>query len=568
MKKNQHKLDDFLKEKVEETDFRMPDGEWQRMSAMLDEQDTKKRGAWWKSWLMIALIGLISLGAFLGRAWLQFHQTDAPKLSDNRIESSPTNENRSQNTSSDKQQHIEAVTESQNNPTATIENQSHPSATTEKKSDNDKHPSKPSPLQNSKHQSVNTPKSALVHTPLSHQQQAQDINNKPTSPESISVPSTVDKAASHSSPINPTPKSKYHKRTETSESDTQSSISPERSGKKKIQQKIHSLLIRSGKGLEPQAQKESNESNNNPSNTVKNTQIVNDKPMLALDTEQYVQRRHRDETQYNPRYVNGLENYTATELDSITVITYQPVVEKSTSKSSAPSDITHTDADSMVKFKSAVNHSLNWYLLGGLSLNKGFQGTSASNTLHVSPYIGLGAQVPLSARLQMAAHIGFTYFSGLQTSETVTSYQYSFGIDSSSFQVQYQKLLQVYIPLSLQYAVTHKQAISLQLGAMYNADVMSKITESTWSVNNGYGSLLNRNGTNSSKQSSGYRNGFQSFDIIAGLGYQYQINDHLQWQMMLQQGMLDMTRNAYFKQNQSDKQTRLLIGVRYTFKRS
>jgi hypothetical protein len=271
---------------------------------------------------------------------------------------------------------------------------------------------------------------------------------------------------------------------------------------------------------------------------------------------------------YNPRYVKGLENYTATALDSITVITYQATTEKNTLKGQLQSEPGHTNTDSSIKSASTIHHSLNWYLLGGLSLNKGFRGTSSSGGVHATPYIGIGAQIPLTTRLQMAAHIGFTYFSGLHTSETVTSYQYSFGIDSSSFQVQYQKLLQVYMPLSLQYAVTRKQAISVQLGGMYNADVISTTTEASWSVNNGYGSSLNRNGNTSSKPSSGYRDGFQSFDIITGLGYQYQMNDHLQWQMMLQQGLLDMTRNTYFKQNQSDKQTRLLIGVRYTFKRS
>ncbi|MEN9340065.1 MAG: hypothetical protein RIQ62_1377, partial [Bacteroidota bacterium] len=337
---------------------------------------------------------------------------------------------------------------------------------------------------------------------------------------------------------------------------------------KNMKQKNHSPLLKSEPVSETITQNEAQVSMANKQAPIGNTQMVKGKPMLALDTEQYVQRRHRDETMYNPRYVKGLENYTAATLDSITVITYQAATEKNTTKGQLQSEPSHTNTDSSIKSASAIHHSLNWYLLGGLSLNKGFRGTSSSGGVHATPYIGIGAHIPLTKRLQMAAHIGFTYFSGLHTSETVTSYQYSFGIDSSSFQVQYQKLLQVYMPLSLQYAVTRKQAISVQLGGMYNADVMSTITEASWSVNNGYGSSLNRNGNTSSKPSSGYRDGFQSFDIMAGLGYQYQMNDHLQWQMILQQGLLDMTRNTYFKQNQSDKQTRLLIGVRYTFKRS
>ena len=151
----------------------------------------------------------------------------------------------------------------------------------------------------------------------------------------------------------------------------------------------------------------------------------------------------------------------------------------------------------------------------------------------------------------MAAQVGFTYFNGLNSNQQVSSKVYSFGVDSTLFSVEYKKLLQMYLPISLYYEWMKNHSVLVSVDGAYAVDVSSTV---------------NNKGNSSSVM--GYRSGFNPLDIFFQLGYQVQFNERLGLGIWYQQGILDATRNSYFMNTQIDRQSRLTIGIKYTFTRS
>ena len=64
MQKNEHILDQFLKEKVEESNFDFDESNWLKVSQMLDDEDKKKRGfGFWRAAMLGALVLLLGAGS-------------------------------------------------------------------------------------------------------------------------------------------------------------------------------------------------------------------------------------------------------------------------------------------------------------------------------------------------------------------------------------------------------------------------------------------------------------------------------------------------------------------------
>jgi hypothetical protein len=57
-------------------------------------------------------------------------------------------------------------------------------------------------------------------------------------------------------------------------------------------------------------------------------------------------------------------------------------------------------------------------------------------------------------------------------------------------------------------------------------------------------------------------------DLFLQAGYQFKLNDQISFALWYQQGLLDATRNAYFENNATDRQTRFGVGIKYSFSRN
>lgn len=281
------------------------------------------------------------------------------------------------------------------------------------------------------------------------------------------------------------------------------------------------------------------------------TVTVNGKQMIPIDTETYVRKVPRDETIYNPRYQAGLRDYQTERIDSVTVYTYQPLPEtKPATINAAPVSPQPIVRDTVIK--THKNKALKFYVAGGATLNKGFNGNmNTSVSGGIAPYLHVGAEKPLSDKISLAAQIGFTYFNALNVQKKVTSYKYSFGFDSTQFTVNYQRMYQLFLPLSLSYELNHYHTVLASLGGSYVINTLNKVNDQG----------------NTTRQ-SGYSGGINPFDLFAQVGYQYTLDRRFAVQALIHQGFLSATQKDYFNINHANTQTRISLGLKYYFKRN
>jgi len=546
MKKSTNALDDFLQSKVEEAGFSFQEEYWQKMSTLLDEEEQKKKRPFfwlWRGLSMLAILLTIGAGGYLM----------------NKSNNSKVEREKSKEVAVKEEDMAKDLVKDQI-PKDQIPNSKETQAVT-----------KPEPSE------------SVTSKPLS----SNTLNSKP----STSKPSTSKPETSEPSTFKPVSFKSSTSKPETSEPVTFKPLSSKPLTSKPATSKpstpkhlnsqlstLNSQLLTSKPATTKPETSESATSNplnsqlstlnsepqtSQPSTSNPITGIINGQTVKAIDTNRYT-IKHRDESVYNPRYLSSLNGYIPERLDSVTAIRYEPVQADKLDSSNAPPSL--FTAESKNPF---VKHPFGLILLAGANFNKGLSGNiSAPVSWGISPYAGAGIEKRVSNKLTIASHVGFTYFNGLNLQMTVPSYQYGFGLDSSSFTVEYKKLLQLYLPVSFYYDVFKKHSLMASLGMSYSMDVSSKVTETSMSNNTGHPGTASKPATSTSSMQYGYRTGFNKVDVYAQVGYAYRMFDHITLQAAIQQGFFDMTKNSYFKNTTNNTQTRISIGLKYNFKRN
>jgi hypothetical protein len=268
--------------------------------------------------------------------------------------------------------------------------------------------------------------------------------------------------------------------------------------------------------------------------------------MKPVDTIRYRQTAQQNSEKYNPRYVASLKDYVPEQYDSVTVITFT-----STPKQTEPREAKTTpNQDSSIKKK----NPLSFFLMGGMNINKGVNGNTATNLpMGISPFLNAGIEKQIHAKISIAAQVGFTFFNALNLETKVTSYRYSFGVDSNVFAVNYKKMLQFYLPVTVRYQLMQQHALLASLGMSYSTDVSS---------------LVKEHQSANSYQSFGYSSALNMMDVFAQLGYQYQVNPKLSATVLLQQGFMDISKNLFFNNTTQHSQSKMSLGLKYNFKRN
>jgi hypothetical protein len=101
--------------------------------------------------------------------------------------------------------------------------------------------------------------------------------------------------------------------------------------------------------------------------------------------------------------------------------------------------------------------------------------------------------------------------------------------------------------------VMKNQFLMASIGASYSLDVSSSVKD---------------NQTANAITKNGYSTGFNPFDFFLGAGYGYQLSKKMMIQLNFQQGFMDMTKNTYFNNANKNTQTRISIGLKYSFSRN
>lgn len=538
MNMNQNKLDDFLRQEVESSDFKMQEQDWLKMSAILDERDTKKRPGFWRWFSFLGIIILLGLGTYLLSM-----QKDDMKLEahDKQQYSSGENSNSTnQNVTASKEMEVIKDESKQedigllNN--KTLEDQADKKPTSNKNSNTDK------TISNTTNSTTNNTTNS-TNTLSNSNQSTNAIAANDQSKHEETIPQQQQNASKNSKAENTlsvVTKSKKSKKQNISKKTTFTSTSTENPADVSSQETMQ--------GNEAVLQsKKTNEG------------IQNRK---AIDTNRYTVVRKQDGSMYNPRYVKGLENYEAVRLDSVTVIRYE--AEKPiTQTPSLPISQNAKEDD-----KTFEKRAFELYFLGGMYMNKAFKG-NISNPVDwaFSPYVGIGIEKQFTKKLTMASHVGFTYFNGLNSQLSVTNYQYSFGLDSSTTTVTHKRLFQFYLPVNLYYQFMKNHSVFFGLGMCYQPDVYSKVSKTSMTSNAGFAGNVTRQLKENATSEFGYRSGFSNFDAFVQFGYSYNLFKNLMLQAAYQQGFIDNTKNSYFKNSTNNTQSRISIGLKYNFKR-
>lgn len=575
MKNDNNILDEFLRDSVEQTQFYFKESDWEKMSAMLDEEDKqKKRPIFWRGFSIFMGLLLLSISAYL---WSNKKSKSADIKPQQKVSlSSQALPSVKQDTASD------SLFEN--------ENQNQTSAIAKNK-----------PLQSntvvSQNQDIQTASNQVSSTQNSNQIARQSSKQNESGPaktksKKLETKSVVAKDVATNHAIDP--------RTEDAGTDKQNSIDISKTAqanedqdandiqapsvklneKKKLQkskpkvntkdftrkanrkntntaatfkQKNEPNTIDSALQSDSKSQTNSAHDatrvNNKPNGTVQ----VNGKIMQKPDTLTYKGQAAIDAARTNPRYVAGLANYIPERIDQVTVLTYKPTPVESNTDTKVNKQKQQEPTPNTTENKSFIPRPFNWFLSAGAFFNKGFIGNVTSPIQWgLSPYVGLGLSKPFSDRLTLATQVGFTYFNGLNVSEKSSIVQYSFGVDSNNTIVTHKRLLQTYLPISLYYQIQKNNYLFGLIGASYAFDVSSEVENTKNSSN---------------KTQNGYRSGFNQFDFFAGGGYAYRLSNQFMLQTSFQQGFIDMTKNQYFK-NTNNMQTRIQIGIKYFLKRN
>lgn len=570
MKPDKNKLDEYLRQKVDQASFPYKEEYWQKMSAILDERD-KKKNPFFRRGLYI-LLGLIVIGGVAlylstsrqgqpgspvpsaGKPISKQQQTVPPSLSQ---ENDALGENQAEEKNqmvpgANKPSKLASVVESSssNGVQATPEKATRPN-------DQPDRENSPVPAQNTGDQPANNP------------EQVQEVT--------ASVTDERQPQAEKTRKVNQQHRSKRYKADALAEGEgiakeqAAGSERPKRSARKRVN-------AAPGQG----GATATSIWNNDPAKagdqepiTTKNGEIkpaiaiaanqgksilVAGKEMRGTDTSRYTRAMLQDPVKTNPRYVPNLVDYIPVRLDSVTVITLKQAGSLP-ALVNPPVETARTADEPKEKFKPLPYE---FFLLAGLNMNKGWNGNVARPASWAySPYIGFGAGRQIAPRLTLTMNAGFTWFNGLNTTSSVSSYQYSFGVDSTTFTVAYKKLLQLYLPFSVYYKLAGNHFLMMALGANWTMDVSSKVTE-TRSVNTGFPGNATRQPVSSSSSQTGYRSGFNPFDVYAQIGYCYRFQQRYMLQLSVQQGFFDMTKNSFFGNNLRNTQSRISLGLKYT----
>lgn len=555
MNKENNLLDNLIHNSVEDAQFAFKEEYWDKMEALLDEEDKdKKRPFFWR-WFSIIIAVLVVGGGTLLYSKLNSNnkitnsKEESSKVENSNIQNSNSNE---KSTKTETPTANEGNINAENNNTTTntannIEvNNTQPTINTAQKS------YRSDVVENVNNQTTNTKEESANVNSTTHQKTKNEnenvvfVNNRKGNASKNKSTKSNTKEIEKSLNENVEPKSEVEYVDEKIAT----------SNKLKTKNSKLKTSITGNRQLTTDI--------TTSDNSKKDIVEINGKPMVKTNAETFIQKEMIDQSRFNPRYNAALKDYVPEVYDSITILTYKPVKEE-VAVASTPKE--------KAKFKEPFEpQPFSLFMLVGANMNKGFAGNVANELKWgVAPYVGAGFEKPIANKISISSNVGFTYFNGLNLQKTVSGNSYSFGLDSSSFSVYHKKMFQLNLPISVYYQLFKNHYLMGGIGASYAMNVSSTYEE-VKGTSTGYNTISSKPYTNytttSTKNQLGFTNGFNQFDMFLHAGYSYQVFKNWMLQLGVQKGLFDATKNTYFNNTIKNTQTRFSLGIKYSFKRN
>lgn len=522
-------LDDFLKEKVESAHFPMKEEYWNKMSALLDEEDKKKKRGFpfWRGLSILFLLLSTAIGAYV-----------VPRFVTKKSK---------------------AETEKKyEQPEPTRVETAHPST------DYTKTPN---------HETKDTPPSVSASSSVS--------NNISEKPITSNHPQEKHRSyANHTTQTNPNQTTTANAKEVKDPNSISSSQTDPNLGniKKSSHAKSLSIALHPKKAdpsvVASPTQKTINQvaaSNDGLTASISSTpnnlptHVTRGVTYQVTDTEVKEYRRVLTPEESNPRYRSDLLQYQPEYIELVTIITSKPLADNTANRTSSSSEKAEPKMLMSEEQKVAWSKKMILFGLAGININKGLRGDAENNLkLGLSPFVGFGLEKPLSGELSISAGLGYTYFNGLNQVKRENFYTYSFGVDSTLQSYYTKKLYQLYLPIMLTYHLGHGHHFTAGIGATYSFGTSGVVQEDLYKAMVSPSGLPTPNKSSTTVTPVTMSNtGFQTFDFFLQAGYSYQVTKRIFAQIMMQQGFLDISKNNYYNNSVNNTLTRVSVGVRY-----
>jgi hypothetical protein len=546
VKNDKNILDNYLKEKVENTHFDLQESHWQHALAALDAQDDedKKAVAWWKTLAVIALV-IVS-----GIAYTLFsHPNKKPKpmavvptdviVKQKEVVTVNDNKNKSNN---DIINEVSAISNNKNiaAPTSTSKTiaAKHTITNTNFVSNNTNETIDAAPMAttaNTESETVQMEKIELETTPILTRR-----NNRILAPKNIiAAIKKIGKRKTKSLTKIITTENKQenigHK------NDVVQTWNDKEIIVNKKQKSVATIKVQSSKNKIEKI-------DNIKTNTGKQTATIKNSIAAEQTTiEEPITKR-------NPKYLGDLNNYnqiknteTWTNPRGKTTVMLVPKQQEAKTETISVSEVETPAKPKWQATKSTTSPTFNTQA----SMAAGPKTNTGASQWKPNAYVGIGFWMPLTNRWDMHLQLGATCFGGLQYHYQAINYNYSFGVDSNLFSIQHKTLYQLNIPLSISYKLNLKQSVLAGVGANFGLDVLSNVKGFT---------------TATSSSQWGYNAGYTNVAPYFLVGYQYNIMPHIYLQALYQQGLADVTNNAIMRNTNIDKNSKATIGITFKLK--
>ncbi len=518
---NNNQLDNFLKEKMQDMHFEINEAHWKDAERRLDEKDDKK-----KPFFLLFLVGIILLG--LGGA--AFKKINSAK------KNQPVAHN--QYTDAKQQENIVQTNFEEDEIVNDFMEVSDDASTTKTGANyyNEATQNEPAVAEYNEARTQPTKNRTISN----------DVNNDNSSyatNEEIATETIV--AQPKKNGIAPTRK----------EAKTKKSIaSNPKASKKEVAKLPKSNPLASNK-KEKVANKKLNK-NTNPE-IVKNTkEVISAVPQAApkkkvAPKQIRIYKTPEDYQKLNPRYVDGLEGYTYT-INNVKLTTKQSdSIRELVANQNKPAMAPAKTLQAPKVKKQFEKETSSFYLLAGMAAARGYLGNSADKAVYgLSPSLGLGYQYNMTSRMSMYLSLYMSYLNHINIKESRTNVKYSFDKDSTMISVTRKKIMQLHVPLQFAYKLSQKHAVFGGVGLNIGLNTVSLYEDSKLS---------------GETRKFGYTSGLRFMDANASFGYEYNVSPQLSLGVFYQHGLSDMTKNDYFNNMQTDRNSRGGISLRYKF---
>lgn len=193
--------------------------------------------------------------------------------------------------------------------------------------------------------------------------------------------------------------------------------------------------------------------------------------------------------------------------------------------------------------------------MAGANFSQSFQSENSNgSSFGPNVFAGLSYKYILGTKLALNGNALYQYRDGINTEKQFGATSYSFGRTLDSTNVKANQLHYIEIPIYLDYLVGGQHSFLGGVSTSYLINSKSTVTKKQ---------TTQFDSNVSSTTEYGHNEGFQRFDFALIAGYEYLLRPDLNIGLRMNYGLLDVTKNDYFKSDIANKNLQFRVYLKY-----